>query len=159
MTIRLYRRLLYIIKLDLTCSISAYYQWCSMMNILLIMKRNLYFTSLLLQERGIRLAIGSSSKNARTILEKIELLHFFEVISDGINLVNPKPDPEVFLKASAALFLKPEDCIVVEDAKAGIDAALAGGFIAVGMGDAYTYEKNTYSIKELKELLLLVRTL
>lgn len=114
---------------------------------------------LLLQERGIRLAIGSSSKNARTILEKIELLHFFEVISDGINLVNPKPDPEVFLKASAALFLKPEDCIVVEDAKAGIDAALAGGFIAVGMGDAYTYEKNTYSIKELKELLLLVRTL
>lgn len=114
---------------------------------------------LLLQERGIRLAIGSSSKNARTILEKIELLHFFEVISDGINLVNPKPDPEVFLKASAALFLKPQDCIVVEDAKAGIDAALAVGFIAVGMGDAYTYEKNTYSIKELKELLLLVRTL
>ncbi|GEM_PF-4117585 len=54
--------------------------------------------------------------------------------------------------------LKPEQCIVVEDAKAGIDAALAGGFIAVGMGDAYNYEKNTYSIKELKELLLLVRT-
>lgn len=112
---------------------------------------------LILQERGLRLAIGSSSKNARPILEKIELINFFEVISDGIGLKKPKPDPEVFLKAAKGLNLKPEECIVVEDAKAGIDAAIKGGFVAVGMGDAALYENNTYSIKELKEILLLVK--
>lgn len=106
-----------------------------------------------LREKGYKLAIGSSSKNARFILEKVELLDTFDAISDGNDIVHSKPDPEVFLKAGEFLREKAENCIVVEDAYAGIDAAKAAEMKAVGMGDAAGYNKADYKIESFKELL------
>ena len=106
-----------------------------------------------LRNRGILLSIGSSSKNAKFILEKVELLDTFDEISDGNNITHSKPHPEVFLKAAEFLGEKPEDCVVVEDAYAGIDAAKAAGMEAVGIGDAAGYEKSDYKIQNFEELL------
>lgn len=83
---------------------------------------------------GIRVALGSSSKNARSILKYVELSDFFEAVIDGTLITRTKPDPQVFLLGAEALGLPPSQCIVFEDAQAGIDAALAGGFHAVGVG-------------------------
>lgn len=106
-----------------------------------------------LKERGVRLAVGSSSKNAPTILERIGLYDAFDAISDGNNITKSKPDPEVFLKAAEFLGLAPDDCLVVEDAKAGIDAGKAGGFATAGIGEAASYEKSDYRLTKLSDLL------
>lgn len=106
-----------------------------------------------LKARGYKLAIGSSSKNARFILEKVGLLDFFDAISDGNNIKNSKPDPEVFVKAAEYLGEKPEHCIVVEDAYAGVDAAKAGGMKAAAIGDASSYEKADYVLHTFGDLL------
>lgn len=106
-----------------------------------------------LKARGYKLAIGSSSKNARFILEKVELLDFFDAISDGNNIKNSKPDPEVFVKAAEYLNENPEHCIVVEDAYAGVDAAKAGGMRAAAIGDAASYEKADYVLNTFADLL------
>ena len=108
-----------------------------------------------LRARGHKLAVGSSSKNTRLILKLTELENCFNAVSDGTNISRSKPDPEVFLKAADFLGLKPEDCAVVEDAVAGIDAARAGGFLSIGIGDAAAYEKADLSIRSLSELLRL----
>lgn len=100
-------------------------------------------------------AIGSSSKNAKFILEKVELLDAFDAISDGNNITHSKPDPEVFSKAGEFLGEKPDNCIVVEDAYAGIDAAKAAGMTAVGIGDASGYDKADVKIQTFSELLKL----
>ncbi|MDR0583571.1 MAG: beta-phosphoglucomutase [Treponema sp.] len=110
----------------------------------------------LLRERGLKLAIGSSSKNAPLILEKTGLAEFFDAVSDGNNITHSKPDPEVFLKAAEFLGLEPYDCTVVEDAKAGIDAAKAGGFTAIGIDDAAGYTKCDQVINRLSELVDLI---
>ena len=89
-----------------------------------------------LRVRGYKLAIGSSSKNAPVILEKIGYKDYFDAISDGNNIKKSKPDPEVFLCAADMLGLKPEECFVVEDAEAGIRAAVLGGFVPLGIGGA-----------------------
>lgn len=89
-----------------------------------------------LRSRGLKLAIGSSSKNARMILDRIGLGEYFDAISDGNNITASKPDPEVFLKAAEYLQIEPRRCIVVEDAMAGIDAAHAAGMPAIAIGDA-----------------------
>lgn len=106
-----------------------------------------------LQDSGFKLAIGSSSKNAKFILEKVGLINTFNAISDGNNISNSKPHPEVFIKAGEFLGEQPSECIVVEDAYAGIDAAKAAKMTAVAIGDAYTYDKADYKIKSFKELL------
>lgn len=106
-----------------------------------------------LRSRGYKLAIGSSSKNARYILEKVELLDAFDAISDGNNITYSKPNPEVFIKAGEFLGVNPEDCVVVEDAYAGIDAAKAAGMKAVGIGDAKEYAKADVKIGTFEELL------
>ncbi len=106
-----------------------------------------------LKEKGIKISIGSSSKNAKLILTKIGIIDLFDAIADGTDITKSKPDPEVFLCASKKLGLEPKDCVVVEDAKAGIDAAKAGGFTAIGIGDASTYEKTDHPISSFKELL------
>lgn len=108
-----------------------------------------------LRKRDYKLAIGSSSKNARLILEKVELLDYFDAISDGNNIVNTKPDPEVFLKACEYIDLEPSECTVVEDAYAGIDAAKAAGMIAVAIGDATNYEKSDYQLNSFSDLLMI----
>lgn len=106
-----------------------------------------------LRGRGYRLAIGSSSKNTRTILERTNLLDAFDAVSDGNNITRSKPDPEVFLKAAQFLGVCPQACAVVEDARAGIDAALAGGMLAVGIGEAAQYAKTQKPIRDFQELL------
>lgn len=105
-----------------------------------------------LKEKDLKLAIGSSSKNAKLILSRIGLADYFDAISDGTNITHSKPDPEVFLKAAEYLGFEPGECLVVEDALAGIDAAVAGGFASAGIGEAATHEKVTYPLKSFSEL-------
>lgn len=106
----------------------------------------------LLRERGYLLAIGSSSKNTKLILQRLGLEGYFDAISDGTNIQRSKPDPEVFLKAAEFLGKIPEECLVVEDAKAGIDAAVTGGFDSAGLSEAAGYERTTYSLKSFSGL-------
>jgi beta-phosphoglucomutase len=86
------------------------------------------------QGRPIKIALGSVSKNAPLILERVGLSHIFNAIIDGTKITNSKPDPEVFLKGAAELNVEPEECVVFEDAVAGIEAAKRGGMFAVGIG-------------------------
>ncbi len=87
-----------------------------------------------LKKAKYKLAIGSSSKNAGTILERIGYDKFFDAIVDGTKIINSKPDPEVFLKAAEELGIKPENCVVFEDAHAGIEAAKRAKMRTVGVG-------------------------
>ena len=109
-----------------------------------------------LRNLGLKLAIGSSSKNAKFILERIGLIDFFDAISDGTNISNSKPDPEVFIKGAQMINLDPSECLVVEDAYAGVDAACNGGFDSAAIGDASSYEKATYSLREFADLLKVI---
>ena len=109
-----------------------------------------------LKQRGLKLAVGSSSKNTKLILERADLATYFDAVSDGTNITRSKPDPEVFLKAAAFLGLSPSVCAVVEDAVAGIDAANAGGFLSIGIGDAAGYSRTDRPIRALSELLQMV---
>jgi len=88
----------------------------------------------LLKENNIKIALGSASKNARPILDKIGLTNRFDVIVDGNDVKRAKPDPEVFLKGASLLGCLPSSTIVWEDSAKGIDAALSGGFRSVGIG-------------------------
>ena len=88
-----------------------------------------------LKQRKMKTGLGSASKNARRIVEKVGLVDNFEVIIDGTLTEKSKPHPEVFLKAAAAMGVRPDECIVFEDAEKGIEAALSGGFFAVGVGE------------------------
>ena len=106
-----------------------------------------------LRQRGYKLAIGSSSKNTKKILKQIGLDGYFDAVSDGTNITKSKPDPEVFIKAAEMVEEKPENCLVVEDALAGIDAAYAGGFISAGIGDAASHKYVTYPIHTFSDLL------
>jgi len=106
-----------------------------------------------LRERGLRLAIGSSSRNAKTILDKVGLRPYFDAISDGENISRSKPDPEVFEHAARFLALTAQECAVVEDARAGVDAAIDGGFACFGIGDAAGYERTTWPISSLSDVL------
>ena len=110
-----------------------------------------------LYEDGYHLAIGSSSKNTKYILERLDITNAFDYIVDGEMISKTKPDPEVFIKAQEGLNLKKEECIVIEDAKAGIDAAKAGDMIAIGIGDAASYDKADYSIEKLMDLVNVIQ--
>ena len=109
-----------------------------------------------LRNKNIKMAIGSSSKNAGLILERIGLGDYFDAISDGNNIQHSKPHPQVFLLAAEYISLQPSECLVIEDARAGIEAAIAGGFDSVGMGDAADDEQATYRISQFEELLTIV---
>lgn len=106
-----------------------------------------------LRARGLKLAIGSSSKNAKFILERIGLGDYFDAVSDGTNITRSKPDPEVFLKAAAFLGLEPWECLVVEDAASGVDAAHAGGMKAAAVGDAAGKHYGDFILGGFSELL------
>jgi len=114
-------------------------------------------------DAGLKTALGSASKNSMTILEKVGITHFFNAVIDGNKVSKPKPAPEVFLKGAEELGVPPANCVVFEDAIAGIEAAINGGMKAVGIGlpnvlteadlvvsglDKMTLEK----LKELSEL-------
>ncbi|MEI6276131.1 MAG: beta-phosphoglucomutase [Prolixibacteraceae bacterium] len=87
-----------------------------------------------LRSNGILIALGSASKNAPLILERIQIREKFDAVVDGNAVANPKPDPEVFLTCARLLKVEPEQCLVFEDAQAGIDAALNGGMKVIGVG-------------------------
>lgn len=109
-----------------------------------------------LRNKGLKLAIGSSSKNTSYILERIGLDQFFDDISDGTIISKSKPDPEVFVKAAGMLHLRNDECLVIEDARAGIDAAIAGGFVSAGIGSARDYDKCTYHLGSFSDILDIV---
>lgn len=88
------------------------------------------------REAGLAVAIGSSSRNARTVLDRLGITTLFDAISDGEAVERAKPAPDLFLHAAAQLDAAPADCAVVEDAASGIDAALAAGMVAIGVGPA-----------------------
>jgi beta-phosphoglucomutase len=84
--------------------------------------------------RGLALAIGSSSKNARLVLDKLGLTDRFDAIADGHSVERAKPEPDLFLAAAELLGVEPAACVVIEDAASGVDAALAAGMTTVGVG-------------------------
>lgn len=88
-----------------------------------------------IRAEGIKTALSSASRNARLVLRSSGLEPFFDVIVDGNDIRKPKPDPDSFLSAAIVLGLHPSECVVFEDMPAGIEAALRGGFIAIGVGE------------------------
>ena len=105
-----------------------------------------------LKDRGVKIAIGSSSKNARAILRAVGLEDEFDVIADGNHVTRSKPDPEVFTIAGRRLGFSPEECLVVEDAKAGVEAGLAAGMSVLAVGAAAGHPRATRSAKDLSSI-------
>ncbi|WP_412465015.1 beta-phosphoglucomutase [Flavobacterium mekongense] len=101
-----------------------------------------------IKEKKQLIALGSASKNARPILEKTGILHFFDAIVDGNDVSNAKPDPEVFLKAAQLLNVSNENAIVFEDSVAGIQAANIANMISVGIGDTAILHEAKYNFKD-----------
>jgi beta-phosphoglucomutase len=87
-----------------------------------------------LKAQGLKLAICSSSKNAQTVLDALDLSGYFDAVVGGNDIVNPKPDPEIFLTGAQRLGLQPDECVVFEDAESGVEAALAAGMACIGVG-------------------------
>ena len=114
--------------------------------------KDVKYTIKKLYKQFFKMAVASSSKNADYIIERLNIGNAFDSIINGTMISKSKPDPEIFLKAAEALNLKPSECLVIEDAEAGINAAKNGGFIAVGIGSASGYNKNDYSISKLSEI-------
>ncbi len=106
------------------------------------------------KQKGLKLAIGSASKNAPVILEKVGLLSYFDAIIDGNKVSKAKPDPEVFLNAANELGVKPDESIVFEDAEAGIEAALNGNMHVVGVGDEKALGKANIVVPGFKNVEL-----
>lgn len=98
------------------------------------------------------IALGSASKNARMILEKVNILDKFDVIVDGNDVTKAKPDPEVFLKAAEQCGVAPKNCIVFEDAVAGIQAANNANMVSIGIGEKETLHEADYVFKDFTEI-------
>ena len=126
----------------------AYISKMTASDILVDVKKTLVF----LKDQGQQIALGSASKNARLILEKMELMPFFKVIVDGNDVTKGKPDPEVFLTAASKLGVAPENCIVFEDAVAGIEAANKGGMLSIGIGDKEGLKEAAYVFTDFTEI-------
>lgn len=109
-----------------------------------------------LRSFGLKLAIGSSSKNTPFILERIGLKEYFDAVSDGNNITRSKPDPEVFIKAAQMLSVPVKDCLVVEDALAGIKAGVNGGFKTASIGYAASQCSGDYVLNSFTDLLNIV---
>jgi beta-phosphoglucomutase len=103
---------------------------------------------------GIKTALGSASKNSRTILDKINLSGLFDAVIDGNMVSKPKPDPEVFLKGAEALNIAPVNCVVFEDAIAGVEAAINGGMKVVGIGSPQVLTRANLVVSGLNEMSL-----
>lgn len=105
-----------------------------------------------LKDKGIKVAIGSSSKNTEKILNQLQITDLFNAVADGNDITRSKPNPEVFLVACEKLGLLPDECLVVEDAISGIEAAKAAGMTAVAINDACNSDLADYKIKDLIEI-------
>lgn len=106
-----------------------------------------------LAKRGIKKAIGSSSKNAATIMKMVGISDWFNAVVDGNMIHNSKPNPEVFVLAAAALGLPAEVCIVVEDAESGISAAKRAGCLAAAVGAARRSDEADFVLERIEDLL------
>ena len=109
-----------------------------------------------LKTMGLKLAVGSSSRNAVLILKKTCIYGFFDAVSDGNNIVKTKPDPEVFIKAADMLGLLCGQCLVVEDAVSGVLAATAANMDCAAIGDAAKHKIATYNIENFYQLVEIV---
>ena len=105
-----------------------------------------------LKSKEVPIALGSASKNAKPILEKVGLLPYFDVIVDGNSVTKAKPDPEVFLIAARKLGVRAKDCVVFEDAVAGIEAANNAEMTSIGIGDARVLSGADYNFKDFTEI-------
>ena len=106
------------------------------------------------RKSGLKIAIGSSSRNTPVILEKIGLSGFFDAVADGNDIKKSKPDPEVFLIASRRIGVSPGECLVVEDADAGVEAAKAGGMLALAVGAAETNPMADFRAPDMQKITL-----
>lgn len=106
-----------------------------------------------LRNSGIKIALGSASKNARLILWRLDIEKLFDAVIDGTCVNKAKPDPEVFIKGAKALGFSPEECMVFEDSLAGIQAAKNGGMYAVAVGDPKVLPGADRYIVSLQEML------
>jgi beta-phosphoglucomutase len=105
-----------------------------------------------LQNQNQGIALGSASKNARPILERVALISKFHAIVDGNDVTAAKPDPEVFLKGGEALSAKNPDCIVFEDSIAGVQAANAAGMVSIGIGAKDVLHEANYIFSDFTEI-------
>lgn len=105
-----------------------------------------------LRRRGVKLAIGSSSKNAGPILKAIGLQDAFDAVADGTHIERSKPDPEVFTLAGRRLGVSPPQCLVVEDADAGVEAGLAAGMPVLAVGSAAGHPRASLSARDLSQI-------
>tara|TARA_R110002167_G_scaffold24608_7_gene86276 strand:+ start:2302 stop:2967 length:666 start_codon:yes stop_codon:yes gene_type:complete len=105
-----------------------------------------------LKQKNVPIALGSASKNATPILEKVSLLSYFDTVIDGNSVTKAKPDPQVFLIAAEQLGAKPENCVVFEDAVAGIEAANAAEMISIGIGDAEVLSEADFIFADFTEI-------
>ncbi|NWL89653.1 MULTISPECIES: beta-phosphoglucomutase [unclassified Paenibacillus] len=106
-----------------------------------------------LRQQGVKIALGSASKNAAFILDRLGIAELFDAVIDGTKVSKAKPDPEVFLAASEALGLAPADCVVFEDAAAGVEAGKAAGCRVVGIGSSEVLFAADRVIRGLDELV------
>jgi beta-phosphoglucomutase len=104
-----------------------------------------------LKEKGMLLGVGSASKNAPLILQKTDLLKYMDAVVCGLEVTRSKPDPQVFLMAAEKLGVKPENCLVIEDADAGVAAAKSGGMYALAVGAAKENPDADYSAESLED--------
>ena len=107
-----------------------------------------------LDDNNIKYALGSASKNAPLILKKVGLFDRFIAIVDGNDVTKAKPDPEVFLIAAEKLGLKPENCIVIEDAVAGVTAANAANMLSIGIGEQHVLHHADIILKDTSRLTI-----
>lgn len=104
------------------------------------------------RDSGISLAVASASRNAHLVLDRLGVLPLFDAIGDGHSVVNPKPAPDLFLWTAGRLNANPRQAVVFEDARAGVEAALAGGFWVVGIGSAVSSERSHIHVPDLGDV-------
>lgn len=107
-----------------------------------------------LREKGVKTALGSVSKNAMIILNNLKLAKYFDAVIDGNKVSRAKPDPEVFLLGAREVNVEPKNCVVFEDAQAGIEAAINAGMYSIGIGNPRILDKANFVITSLNEMTL-----
>lgn len=105
-----------------------------------------------LKKRQVKIGLGSASKNAKLILELLDIENYFDAIVDGNMVENSKPDPEVFLKGAAMLDFPPYQCIVFEDALEGVKAGQAAGCYTIGIGDMKSLKRANLVISSFEDI-------
>lgn len=103
-----------------------------------------------LKQKKYKIALASSSKNAKTVLKKLQIENEFDAITDGLSVKKTKPAPDIFLKAAELINTEPKNCLVIEDAQAGIDAAISAGMDTIGIG--LSLQNADYTFKNLAEV-------